>query len=134
MKKIVLLSLLFASATFINQATAQKKGKNGDKIDPLGIECDKIYVSSTLSGVIQFSDPVNLHIVFLLEKESGEIVEDLPIRSNGSQTTYKTKDIHGLELDFDLLIEFEILDEAASEIICVNKLEPCSRQIVIGQK
>lgn len=133
MKKIVLACILFIGAIGIFNANAQKNKTKKSEINPIGIECDKIYVSVQSSGVIKFSNPVNLINVGMVDKVSSELVENLWFKDRGCQTTYKTIDLHGLEVDYDLLLDFEIIKEEGA-IIMSAVIEPCSRQIVIGHK
>lgn len=131
MKKIILLSLLFVCIIGVNIANAQKKDKG--KIEPQGIECDKIYVTASQNGKIKFSEPVNLVSIGLVDKITGEIVQDLPLSSNGSNSIFKTVELYDYELDFDIILKFELIQDRGT-IVINTVLEPCSRQIVIGQK
>lgn len=127
MKKLILLSLVFLCIFGIDSANAQKKKKG--VIDPEGIECDQIFVSVSKSGKIKFSQPVNLKEVSLVDKFSGEVMESLPITKKGSPSIYRTIDLANFSLNFDILIDYSIIQ---GPVIAFS--EPCSRQIVIGQK
>ena len=132
MKKPLILSVLFISIIGLSTATAQKKSKD-DNIDPIGIDCDQISVSISQTGAIKFEKPVELHSASLINKTTGEIEMDLPLYENGNFKKYQTMDLKDLQLDFDVIIEFEIIEEP--DIVVVFGIsEPCSRRIVIGDK
>ena len=136
MIKTILLSVLFLIIMSFSQVFAQKNGKNKNSdIDPIGIDCDKISISVNLSGVILFSNPVNLLNVSLVSKETGIKMAYLSYRENGSTTNYKVRDLHKFETRYDMLLGFEILNTTKEpEVIMNNISEPCSRRIVIGNK
>jgi len=133
MKKAILFSILFIGLIGVFDSNAQKEKDKKSKIDPKGIDCDKISITASSTGKIKFSDPVNLSSLSLVNKTT-EIVEiELPFTSIGNLTYYKTIDLTKYARNYNLLLNYELI--VPGTLIDVYSIsEPCSRRIIIGQK